>query len=89
MKKRERLEVIHDILRIIAEHGNSIKPTPLLRYSNLSSERFAEYIGELLAKGFVREIEAKGKRFLTLTDKGALYVQKYRAISEFIDEFDL
>ena len=89
MKKRERLEVIHDILRIISEHGNSIKPTPLLRYSNLSSERFAEYLHELLSKGFVREVDAKGRRFLTLTDKGALYVQKYRAISEFIDEFDL
>ena len=36
IRKRDRLEVIFDILKIIRDHQNSIKPTPLLRYSNLS-----------------------------------------------------
>ena len=61
-KKRERLEVIFDILKIIAENHNSIKPTPLLRYSNLSSNSFSEYFLELSEKGFVKEIiDEKGK----------------------------
>jgi predicted transcriptional regulator len=52
--------------------------------------RFAEYLQELVTKGFVREVQSKdGKRYLTLTDKGGLYVEKYRAIRDFIDEFDL
>lgn len=88
--KRERLEVIYDILREIQEHHNSIKPTPLLRYSNLSSQSFSEYLEELKKKELVREVQdGKEKRYLTLTDKGFLYLEKYKLILGFIDEFEL
>lgn len=89
-KKRERLEVIYDMLKIIRDKNNSIKPTPLLRYSNLSSQRFGEYYAELLKKKLVKEIEdKKGRKHITLTDKGFTYLEKYRVITGFIDEFDL
>ncbi len=90
MKKRDRLEVIHDILRIIRDHNNSIKPTPLLRFANLSSQSFNEYMAELLDKGFVKEIEDKKERkYITLTDHGFRYLEKYKLILGFIDEFEL
>lgn len=54
-KKRDRLEVIYDILKVIQDKNNSIKPTPLLRYSNLSSQRFNEYYKELIEKRLIRE----------------------------------
>jgi predicted transcriptional regulator len=89
-KKRDRLEVIHDILTVIQNHHNSIKPTPLLRYSNLSSQRYTEYYSELLKKEFVKEIfDRKGRKFITLTDKGFKYLEKYRLIKGFIEDFDL
>ena len=89
-RKRDRLEVIHDILKIIRHYNNSIKPTPLLRYSNLSSQSFSEYLSELLEKGFVKEIiDEKGRKFFTLTDKGFEYLDKYKLIIGFIDEFEL
>jgi len=89
-KKRDRLEVIFDILKIIMDRQNSIKPTPLLRYSNLSSSSFAEYYNELLSKGFIKEItDKKGRKYITLTDKGFKYLEKYRLILGFIDEFEL
>jgi len=89
-RRRDRLEVIYDILKIIRQHHNSIKPTPLLRYSNLSSQSFSEYINELLEKGFVKEItDEKEKKFLTLTDKGFRYLEKYKLILGFIEEFEL
>jgi len=89
-RKRERLEVIHDILRIIMENHNSIKPTPLLRYSNLSSSSFSEYYNELLAKEFIKEItDKKERKYITLTDKGFNYIEKYSLILGFIDEFEL
>ena len=89
-KKRERLEVIHDILRIIQNHHNSIRPTPLLRYSNLSSRSFSDYLKELLKKKFVKEItNKKGRKYITLTDKGFKYLEKYKLILGFIDEFEL
>ena len=89
-RKRDRLEVIHDILKIIRHYNNSIKPTPLLRYSNLSSQSFSEYLSELLEKGFIKEIiDEKGRKFFTLTDKGFEYLDKYKLIIGFIDEFEL
>ena len=89
-KKRDRLEVIYDILKIIRDHNNSIKPTPLLRYSNLSSSSFSEYYGEMISKEFIKEIiDKKGRKYITLTDKGFRYLEKYRLILGFIDEFEL
>ncbi len=89
-KKRDRLEVIFDILKIIMEHNNSIKPTPLLRYSNLSSSSFSEYYEELLSKDFVKEImDKKGRKHITLTDKGFRLLEKYKLILGFIEEFEL
>jgi len=89
-KKRDRLAVIFDILKIINNHHNSIKPTPLLRSSNLSSSNFADYYAELMSKGFVKEItDKKGRKYITLTDKGFTYLEKYKLILGFIDEFEL
>lgn len=89
-KKRDRLEVIRDFLEIIKNNGNSIKPTPLLRKSNLSSQRFIEYFEEMISKGFVKEEkDKKNRKFITLTDKGFMYLEKYSMITGFISEFEL
>ena len=89
-KKRDRLEVIFDFLKIIQDNHNSIKPTPLLRKTNLSSQSFSEYFEELINKNLIREIiDKKGKKFITLTDTGFKYLQKYKMFRGFIDEFDL
>ena len=89
-RKRERLEMIFDILNIIRNHQNSIKPTPLLRQSNLSSQSFTEYLNELLEKDLVKEISDDNERkSLTLTDKGFKYLDKYKLILGFIEEFEL
>jgi len=89
MAKRGKLEIIYDILKIIQKSNNSIKPTPLLRQSNISTTRFKEYFSELVTKNFVREINHKGEKFISLTDKGFKFLEKYRTIINFIDEFEL
>lgn len=90
MKKRDRLEIIHDILKTILDHNNSILTTPLLRFSNLSSQNFNEYLNELIKKGFIREIyDKKGRKYYSLTDKGFKFLEKYRKIREFLEEFGL
>lgn len=89
-QKRARLEIIRDILKIIKENNNSIRGTPLLRKTNLSSSRFKEYYADLLDKSLV--IESKnvhGEKFVSLTDKGFKFLDKYQAIVSFIDEFEL
>lgn len=90
MKKRDRLEIIHDILKTILDHNNSILTTPLLRFSNLSSQNFNEYLNELIKKGFIREIyDKRGRKYYSLTDKGFKFLEKYRKIREFLEEFGL
>lgn len=89
MIKRERLEIIRDILKIIQDSGGLIKFTPLLRKSNLSSQRFTEYIDELIKKEFIKNILNKNNRQIILTEKGFMYLKKYENIIEFIEEFGL
>jgi predicted transcriptional regulator len=89
-EKRSRLRIIYDILNMIRNNNNSIKPTPLLRYSNLSSQSFSSYLGELMEKGFVEEkLDRKGKKILVLTENGFNYLQKYKAITKFVQDFNL
>ena len=87
MAKRNKLEIIKDILKIIQDN-HSIKPTPLLRRSNISTSRFKEYYSELLEKEFIKETPEKNKQ-ITLTEKGNRYLEKYSTIINFIDEFEL
>ena len=89
MKKRGKLEIVRDILDTISKNSNSIKTTPLLRKSNISSNRFKEYYSDLLNKGFVKEFEKQGDRFVSLGDKGFRFLEKYKTIRDFIDEFEL
>lgn len=89
-QKRDRLAVIRDILRVIQSNKNNIKPTPLLRYSNLSTQRFNEYLSELLEKQFITEkTDKKSRKSYSLTDKGLRYLEKYHIITGFIEDFDL
>jgi len=88
--KRNRLKIIYDILNMIRRHNNAIKPTPLLRYSNLSSQSFAKYLDELMEGGFIKESQDKKKRkVIMLTLKGHEYLKKYKVIIKFIEDFNL
>jgi len=88
MAKRNRLEIIKDILEII-KNNDSIKSTPLLRKSNLSSSRFSEYYPELILKGFIQEKVQQGEKKRSITQKGITFLEKYKTIINFIEEFEL
>lgn len=89
MAKRSKLEIVRDILKTIQTNRNSIKVTPLIRKSNLSSARFSEYFNELLAKNFIIEKTEKSGKVIAITEKGFRYLEKYQSIIGFIEEFDL
>ena len=89
MTKRSKLEIIRDMLKIIQDNHNSIKSTPLLRQSNISSTRFKEYLQEMIAKEFIQEIGTNEGKKIILTNKGFKFLEKYKTIVEFIDEFEL
>jgi len=88
-KKRERLEVIKDILITIRD-TRKIKPTRLLYASNLSPQMFKEYINELLGKSFIKlEVDDKEKKTFSLTKKGQEFLQEYKVIENFVENFGL
>ena len=89
MAKRNKLEIIRDILKIINSNRNAIKITPLIRKSNLSSARFSSYLNGLLSKGLVVERKDNPGKVISLTEKGLRYLDKYKSIIGFIEEFDL
>jgi len=89
VKKRERLDIIRDILKSIREN-RSIKPTRLLYSSNLSPQMFKEYINELVSKGFIKfDIDKDDKKTFSLTKKGNDFLIEYKAIENFIENFGL
>jgi len=85
MAKRERLEIIHDIL-IAINSNKTIRPTKLLHKSNLSPQMFKEYTKELLKKKFIIQNESK---IFSITKKGQEFLMKYKTILNFIDNFGL
>jgi len=91
-RKRERLDVIRDILQTVKEN-RQIKPTRLLYASNLSPQMFKEYINELMEKKFIKlDIEGKEgkeKKSFSLTLKGQNFLQEYKVIENFIENFGL
>ena len=90
MAKRGKLEIMRDVLKIIHDNHNSVKTTPLLRATNISSGRFKEYLAELLEKDLIKEVVDKnGEKFISLTDKGFKFLDKYKVIVSFIEEFEL
>lgn len=88
-KKRERLEVIRDILNTIREN-RQMKPTRLLYASNLSPQMFKDYINELLTKKFLMiNLDKKEKKTFSLTKKGQDFLQEYKMIENFVENFGL
>ncbi|MCK5043596.1 winged helix-turn-helix transcriptional regulator [Candidatus Pacearchaeota archaeon] len=89
MKKRSRLNVIKDIIEAIQKNRH-IKPTRLLYASNLSPQMFKEYVNELITKKFIMlEIDEKEKKTFSLTKKGQEFLQEYKVLENFVENFGL
>ncbi|NJL44023.1 MAG: hypothetical protein HC945_01720 [Nitrosarchaeum sp.] len=88
-RKRDRLQIIHDILKAVREKSGRIRPTHILYKSNLSHQMMEEYLTDLISKGFLEVHGDKRGRTYSITDKGHEYLNKYRMIAEFVDSFGL
>jgi len=88
VKKRDRFEIIKDILESIKSYRN-IKPTRLLHASNLSPQLFKEYVRELKERDLIIEENVKKERHFALTAKGISFLDEYKTFSIFIKSFGL
>ncbi|MBS3089244.1 hypothetical protein J4402_05760 [Candidatus Pacearchaeota archaeon] len=88
-RKRNKLEIIKDILTVIREKNGRIKPTHILYKSNLSHQMMKEYLEELIVKKFIKEIELKQGKTYEVTPKGINYLEEYNTIVNFTNAFGL
>ena len=51
--RREKLDIIRDILEAIRDKGGTIKPTHLLYKSNLSHDSMKRYVSDLMEREMV------------------------------------
>jgi len=88
-KKRNKWQIIYDILKAIQDKDN-ILHTHILYKANLSYPILEQYLRELIFKEMVVERRSyKKKRTYVLTDKGFEYMRKFGVINEFNRFFNL
>ena len=89
-RKRERLEIIYDILKAIQDKGGNVKPTHILYKSNLSHQMLIDYMSELIEKKFISEsIDKKNNKKYSLTEKGFNYIRDFSVISSYVESYGL
>lgn len=87
-KKRDKLEIIQDILLSVKEKDGKIRRTNIMYKSNLSFHSLQEYLEELVKKNFIREIKgSRGVKTFEITDRGLNFLQKYNEIRDFVNSF--
>jgi len=87
--KRDKIEIISDILTSIQEKNNKIKITHILYKANLSYNKLKEYLDELLNKNLIEEYYDKKHKYFRLTKKGNEYLEKIKQMTKFIETFDI
>jgi len=89
-RKRERLEIIHDILKTLQNKGGKLKPTHILYKSNLSHQMLIEYLTDLIEKGFItEETDKKKNKLYTITEKGLNFLNDFKVIKDFMESYGL
>lgn len=82
-KKRNRLEIIYDIL-VTLKRNPSIKKTHLMYKTNLTYVRLNNYLEELREKDFITGDDSE-----ILTPKGEQLINEVRKMRQFMDSFGL
>ena len=88
-KKRNKLEIIRDILEVIKNKSGKVKPTHVLYKSNLSHQMMEQYLTELKEKELILQGKLGNGKTYSITQKGIDYLSQYKMISEFTESFGL
>jgi predicted transcriptional regulator len=89
VRKRERSDIVLDMLVSIQEKGGKIKPTHLMYKANLAHNQMKTYLEELIEKNFVKKIKNKNYEYVIITDNGLKFIEKIQEMKEFEKTFGL
>lgn len=87
---RNTYQITEDILDTVlssGEHGVTI--TPLMRESNLPYKRAAGFIYKLTQSSLINEIVVKNKKTFVITERGKVYLEKYKQFNDIAESFGL
>ncbi len=87
MERRNKLNIIYDILGVIQKRGE-IKKTHIMYQANLSHNQMKLYLDELYKKKFIENTNSK-KPLIKITKKGKDFFKQYSQVIEFEKTFGL
>ena len=88
-RKRERSDIVLDMLISIQEKGGKIKPTHLMYQANLAHQQMKSYLEELIEKQLIQKIKEKKYEYIIITDNGLKFIEKISQMKEFERTFGL
>lgn len=87
-KKRDRIQIVTDVLRAI-QLKREAKPTHVLYKANLSHDVLKQHLADLIEKGLVIEIKKGTRKVYSLTDRGHKYLEEFSVVSRFLESYGL
>ena len=87
MERRNKLNIIYDILGVIQKRGE-IKKTHIMYQANLSHNQMKLYLNELYKKKFIENTDSE-KPLIKITKKGGDFFKQYAQVKEFEKTFGL
>ncbi len=88
-RKRSRMDIMHDMLKITRDKGGKIKKTHLMYKANLSHKQMKLYLEELFKNKLLESKSIEMKELIHITKKGQNFSIKYTQIKEFERTFGL
>ena len=88
-ERRSKMKIFLDMLDAISRRGGKAKPTHILYGANLSHDRLKTYLKFLLEKGFIEEIDEKGRTYYIITDKGKKFINEFERLEELSSAFGI
>ncbi len=84
---RSQIRIYADILRAIEREKGDAKPTHVLYGANLSHDRLVKYLAQLKEQVLIEEKGFSDRMTYSLTDKGIVFLNEFKKISQFAEAF--
>ncbi len=82
-RRRDKIDIIFDMLNSINEKGGRIKPTHLMYKANLAHNQLKVYLEDLIEKNLIEKVRNNNYNYIIITDDGLRFIEKIREMKEF------